>query len=80
MKIVLEGVEAGEDRSIASLHVCCAGDMDARILLPVDGDARDASAIAERLRDFTDCLVEWTRGGNGLVSRDGGDPERPEED
>jgi hypothetical protein len=80
MKIVLEGVESGEDRSIASLHVRCAGDMDARILLPVDAAASDPSAIVERLRDFTDCLVEWTRRGSGLVAPDGEDRDGSQED
>jgi len=73
MKIVLEGVDAGKGRSIARLRVHCAGDMDTRILLSVDGSACDTSAIAESLRDFTDCLVEWTRGGSGLAAPNGED-------
>lgn len=70
MKIVLEGVNSGGERPIASLRVHCAGDMGARILLPVDGDGSDPSAIAESLRDFADCIVEWTRRGSGLAAPD----------
>jgi len=68
MKIVLESVDFGNDRPIARLYVQCGGDQVATIQLPVEGVGADVSAIAERLRDFSDCLVEWTRQGTGLVS------------
>ena len=68
MKIILESVDFGKERPIASLHVQCGGDQVATIQLPVEGAGADVSAIAERLRDFSDCLVEWTRRGTGLVS------------
>lgn len=68
MKIFLESVESGQDLPIANLNVLCHGELVGRILLRVDGAQSDVAAIGELLRDFADCLVEWTRRGAGLVA------------
>lgn len=67
MKILLESIEDGQDLPIATLNVLCRGEMMGRICLPVDGVQTDIAAVGELLRDFSDCLVEWTRRGTNLV-------------
>ncbi len=67
MKIFLESIEGGQDLPFANLDVQCHGERVGRIRLPVDGAQTDIAAVGELLRDFSDCLVEWTRRGTDLV-------------
>jgi hypothetical protein len=67
MKIFLESIEGGQGLPFANLDVQCHGERVGRIRLPVDGAQTDIAAIGELLRDFSDCLVEWTRRGTNLV-------------
>jgi hypothetical protein len=77
MKIVLESIDAANDPPVANLRVLYKGRLVGKVQLPVDGAASDASDIAERLRDFCDCLVDWTRGGAGLAAPDDGPNRLP---
>lgn len=76
MKIVLESIDAAGGPPVASLRVLYKERFLGRIELPVEEPDEGASGIAERLRDFSDCLVEWTRQGKDLASP-GEDSSRP---
>ncbi len=67
MKVVLESIDGGQELPFANLDLRWHGELVGRIRLPVDGTQADIAAIGELLRDFSDCLVEWTRRGTNLV-------------
>lgn len=67
MKVFLESIENGQDLPIANLNVLCRGEMMGRICLPVGQAQADIATVGELLRDFSDCLVEWTRHGTNIV-------------
>lgn len=68
MKIVLDGIDGARDRPVARLRVVSRGTLVGRIDLPVEETAADVPAVEERLRDFLDLLVEWTRRGTSLAA------------
>lgn len=76
MKIVLESIETEDEAPVAGLRVMLKGRFVGRIQLPVEGPDEAASDIAERLRDFSECLDEWTRQGGDLASP-GDEPSPP---